>query len=130
MTIVWNPERMMTGKAEIDAEHQEWIRRFNEFEAAVLDAHRLESIQSILNFMVAYSNTHFAHEELLTEGLHTPAAEMNRAEHRQFRQKISDLQRYIAENSFSTVEVVALKIDLEEWLVHHMCEVDTHLWRD
>ena len=41
-----------------------------------------------------------------------------------------DLQRYIQENTITSVEVVGLKIDLEEWLVHHICNVDTHLWRD
>ena len=37
MAIKWNDEKMATGLPEIDSQHKEWIRRFNEFDDAVVN---------------------------------------------------------------------------------------------
>ena len=40
MTINWDAEKMTTGIGEIDEQHKEWIRRFNEFDDAVTSQRR------------------------------------------------------------------------------------------
>ncbi len=129
MAIEWNQAEMSTGMQQIDEEHQEWIRRFNEFDAAVIAGHGLETIQKTLEFMVNYAENHFIHEETLTADAHSAAAQLNQSEHERFREKIAYLRKWIGQDGASSVEVVSLKLDMEQWLVHHMREVDTKLWK-
>ena len=53
MQINWDPNKMATGVPEVDAQHQEWIRRYNEFDAAVSHGQGLEAVQSALDFLPA-----------------------------------------------------------------------------
>jgi len=127
MAIEWDYARMTTGLPGIDAEHQEWIRRFNEFDTAVTSGQGLETIQDTLNFLATYAETHFAHEEALAARHGSPVAALNRANHDQFRAQIQDIQAWIQQEGASLVEVVSLKIDMEQWLINHICKVDTQL---
>jgi hypothetical protein len=44
---------MATGVAELDAQHQEWIRRFDEFDEAVSQGKGIESVGGTLLFFSA-----------------------------------------------------------------------------
>lgn len=50
MAIKWDPQKMATGVPEVDAQHQEWIRRYNEFDEAVSQGKGLEVVRSTLDF--------------------------------------------------------------------------------
>lgn len=128
MAIIWDSNKMATGVAAIDAEHQEWIRRFNEFEAEIAEGRGLDSVQKMLDFMVEYAEKHFVHEEMLIGEIDTPEAKLNRTEHNDFRRKTNEMREWIYQNGVSAVEVVSLRMDLEAWLVHHICFVDAKVW--
>jgi hemerythrin-like metal-binding protein len=129
MPIVWDPETMTTGVAAIDEEHQEWIRRFNEFDAATASGLGLEAIQKTLDFMIEYAENHFSHEERLSKEIHTLEADANRREHQEFRSNIRYHQNWIKLTGATIVEVVGMKIELKDWLEHHICAVDRHVWQ-
>ena len=128
MTIQWDPAKMSTGLPVVDAEHQEWIRRFNEYESAITIGQGTDVIRELLDFMTEYSEQHFVHEEMLSVDVDSPAAKLNRAEHNKFRENMSEMKKWIRQNGVSTVEVISLKMDLEQWLVHHICYVDVQVW--
>jgi hypothetical protein len=44
MGIAWDPSKMATGVPAIDVEHQEWIRRYDEFAAAIGSGNGLASV--------------------------------------------------------------------------------------
>jgi|WetSurMetagenome_2_1015567.scaffolds.fasta_scaffold280190_2 hypothetical protein len=44
---------MATGVAKVDAQHQDWIRRFNEFDEAVSQGKGIESVSGTLLFFSA-----------------------------------------------------------------------------
>jgi hemerythrin len=119
---------MSTGMPIVDAEHQEWIRRFNDFEAAIQSGQGIEFVQQMLDFMAEYSEKHFVHEEILAGDVDTPEVKLNRQEHNIFRENISDIKDWIKQGGVTSVEVVSLKMDLEKWLVHHICFVDVQVW--
>ncbi len=127
MAIEWN-ESMSTGNQDIDEEHKEWVRRFNDFDASVMAGHGMETLQKTLEFMAEYAENHFVHEESLAWNLKSAAEELNRVEHERFREKIDYMRKWIRQDGASSVEVLSLKMDMEKWLVHHMCEVDVQLW--
>jgi hemerythrin len=120
---------MSTGMEAVDAEHQEWIRRYNEFDVAVAEGQGAEHIQQILEFMTEYAEKHFVHEEFLAGEAETSAIRLNRNEHNHFRENLQEIKDTIRQNGVSAVEVVSLKMDLEKWLVHHICDVDVQLWK-
>ena len=131
MSMKWDPDKMSTGLRVVDGEHQEWIRRYNEFDTAVGEGQGLSQIQHLLDFMSEYSDSHFVHEEMLAEVEgDAQAIEVNRSEHKKFRQNLREMKKWVAENGASSVEVMNLRIDLEEWIIHHICEVDTKIWAD
>jgi hemerythrin len=127
MTVKWDYAQMTTGLPEIDEEHKEWIRRFNEFDAAVAEGQGLEAIQHTLHFLAQYTETHFAHEEARMAQYNSPVAALNRAEHDRFRAKLYEIEAWIQREGTTLVEVVSLKIDMEQWLVNHICKVDVQL---
>ena len=127
MAIEWNDEKMATGFPEIDAQHKEWIRRINEFDDAVVNRKGQEAIQNTLDFLAQYSETHFAGEEALMAQRNSPVQEPNRAAHDEFRGKLAEIRTWAKNDSATSVEVIALKDALEEWLVNHICTVDVQL---
>ena len=58
-TIIWNPKTMATGVPVVDAQHQEWIRRYNEFDEAISQGKGMNVVQNTLDFFLAYADVHF-----------------------------------------------------------------------
>ena len=127
MAIEWNAERMATGLPEVDSQHQEWIRRFNKFDNAVVNRQGHNAIRSTLEFLTQYSETHFATEEASMARINSPALAPNHAAHDEFRRKIAELMAEVSREGVSMVEVMALELTLEEWLVNHICTIDVQL---
>ncbi len=44
MAIKWDPTKMATGYADVDAQHQEWIRRFNQFDESIQKARPISEL--------------------------------------------------------------------------------------
>jgi hemerythrin len=127
MTIKWVYKKMTTGLSEIDEQHKEWIRRFNEFDNAVINRKGQDAIQSAISFFAQYTETHFAREEACMTQYHCPAQAANRAAHDEFRAKLSEIKGWVEQEGATMVEVMALEQALEEWLVNHICAIDVQL---
>ena len=128
MPIVWKANKMSTGTPALDAGHREWIRCLNELERTILSGSEIQRIQKMFDFMVECAELNFAHEELLTNGLETPAARINGIKHDNFRDMARAMRKRLEDQNTSWMEIVSLEIGLEKWLVRHLCEVDAHLW--
>ena len=127
MAIEWNDEKMATGFSEIDAQHKEWIRRINEFDAAVVNRKGEEMIQNTLDFLTQYSETHFVEEEATMARLNSSVLEPNRAAHDEFRRKLAEIRAWVKNEAATSVEVIELTDALEKWLVNHICTIDVQL---
>jgi hemerythrin-like metal-binding protein len=127
MQINWDPKKMATGVPEVDAQHQEWIRRFNDFDAAVSQGKGLDVVRSTLDFFANYADTHFKLEEAAMDERHCLAAAANRAAHEQMRSILAGFKTYIKRQGISTVEVAALRMEMQEWLVKHILTIDIQL---
>ena len=127
MTIEWNYEKMTTGLLEIDDQHKEWIRQFNEFDNAVINRKGPDALQSTLSFLAQYTETHFALEEACMKQYDCPAQATNLAAHNEFRSKLAEIVAWVKQGEASTVEVLELKVALEDWLVNHIGTIDVQL---
>jgi len=127
MAIEWNYENMTTGSDEIDADHKEWIHRFNQFDAAIVNRQGIEAIVEALQYFALYTETHFPHEEQIMEALQSPSAQINKAEHNKFREKLNLIGTWVRSEGASLFEVIELKIELEHWLSDHIGKIDRQL---
>lgn len=127
MAIEWNHDLMTTGSDEIDADHKEWIKRFNQFDSAVVERKGLDVISDTLQYFSSYSETHFPHEEAIMDLYQCPTAAVNRAEHDAFRRKLGTMMSWIQTQGASIFEVIELKLEMENWLKNHICVIDASL---
>ena len=127
MSIQWDPVKMATGVAEVDAQHQEWIRRFNDFDEAVTQGKGIEAVGGTLTFFSAYAETHFYLEEARMSEKHCPAAEANRADHEQMRVLLAGMRDFMNTRGISIVDVDMLRMRMEDWLVRHIMTIDVQL---
>ncbi len=127
MPLEWDSERMETGQPLIDAQHREWIQRFNQFDAAILLGKGQEAVQETLGFLTKYAVIHFSTEEDLMARLKNPFLEENQRAHQEFREKLAEIRDWVVQAGISSVEVVALKMELEKWVDDHICTIDVHL---
>ena len=118
---------MTTGFPEIDAEHQELLRRFNQFHEAVKSHHGKEAVEKTLTFLTSYTATHFAHEEACMNRVHCRAAQTNKAAHDALRLEITKIKTRIASGGIQSLDVVQLEKILGDWLRSHICTVDVQL---
>lgn len=122
--IDWNPKTMATGMSVVDAQHQEWLRRYNNFDEAISQGRGLEAIKSTLDFFIAYTDIHFKFEEELMEKRHCPAASANHADHEQMRQMLNGFSK---NQAYSVNEIIGLKLRMKEWLLKHILTIDIQL---
>jgi hemerythrin-like metal-binding protein len=127
MAISWHQESMSTGVPEIDAEHKELLRRFNDFHEAVKNRHGKEALERTLTFLTAYTASHFTHEEACMSRLRCRAAEANKVAHDAMRGEIAKIKSRIASEGIQSLDVVQLERILGDWLRTHICTVDVQL---
>ncbi len=127
MPIKWDAGTMATDVPDVDAQHQEWIRRYNEFDAAVSEGKGLESVRNTLDFFANYADTHFALEEARMAERHCPTAEANRIAHEQMRRILAGFRTYVRQQGVSIIEVASLRKEMHDWLVNHILTIDIRL---
>lgn len=122
--ITWNPKTMATGMSVVDAQHQEWLRRYNKFDEAINQGKGLEAIKSTLDFFIAYTDFHFKFEEEVMDKKHCVAAPTNHADHEYMRQMLSEFAK---NQDHSVNEIIDLRLRMKEWLLKHILTVDIQL---
>ena len=127
MPIEWDDAKLGTGLPDIDEQHKEWLRRFNQFDAAVTSGKAADVIFSTLAFLVQYTETHFSHEEDRMQACACPALDENRRAHDQFRARLDEMLSWLEQTRPTSVEVVVLQQELDDWLTNHICTIDIKL---
>ena len=127
--IAWD-DTMTTGLPEIDVQHQEIIKKFNEFTEAV--AHGKGSDRDmagdILDFLQFYAAWHFEREEKCMAQYHCPAAQANKQAHAEFIDKFGRFYKQWQEAGMDFELVRAVYMELESWIVNHIRRIDTQLY--
>lgn len=127
MAIVWDETKYATGVPEIDAQHIEWLRRVNKFDDAVMNGRERELIYNTLAFLVEYSIQHFTLEESVMAKCHCPTLRENIAAHEKFSIRLDEILRQVELSGPSAYNAIAIKMELEQWLINHICTIDIGL---
>ena len=121
---------MMTGIPSVDIKHKEWVRQFNRLDISISEGRSKEYIHSLLMFMEDFAELHFRLEELNAEENNTPANLIHREEQERIRLILQALHEGIDRYGVASAEVAILKMDLEQWVQHHISHVDALLWAE
>jgi hemerythrin len=127
MAVEWNVS-MSTGLVDIDEEHKEWLRRFNEFDQALVSENNTDHMYVALRFFEIYTDFHFGHEEDRVLNKQSPDAKKNRLEHGLIKNLIKDLKQRIKQEGAGLVEVMELKLEMDRWLLDHISKTDVQLF--
>lgn len=125
--MIWK-ESLRIGVEEVDCQHEELFRRFNEFVKVVrgeddreVKAHK---IAETLEFMGTYVVDHFASEEELQKACNYPGYEAHRAIHERFKAEIAQFKTQFEADRYNEDLPMEFSGKLLTWLIHHVSNED------
>ena len=123
------PSELLTGVPDIDLQHRQWIRNYNEFAQAVEKGEDFAQVLSMLSFLMDYTDFHFFCEERKMNECGYPAAAEHKKQHRQMREQMSSIVEEYGKGGSSPEVGAAILSFLNEWLVKHIGSTDAALGR-
>jgi hemerythrin len=108
------------GNDEIDAQHQEWFRKINNF----LEATDVDSMARCEAQMYQYTRVHFKHEETLMRAVNYPELHEHIKKHQEMLAHINTMSAQIAD---FTIDRAKWRSFLSDWLLDHIANTDARL---
>lgn len=125
--MIWR-ESLKIGVAEVDRQHEELFRRFNEFIRVVRSEEnpkvKAEKISETLEFMGTYVVDHFASEEELQKACGYPNYEAHRQIHEHFKAEIARFKSQFEQDRYNEDLPMEFSGKLLTWLIHHVSDED------
>lgn len=108
------------GVEEIDAEHRKFFEYINSAVHALdlPDEEAVEKARSILNVLLTYASTHFAHEEEYMKKVGSQELMHQSVEHGRFKEKISSMIR--RQDELTKQDLGSIFIFMAKWLKGHI----------
>ena len=118
----WDQEKYTVGIAEIDEQHKKLVKLLNQLFDAMQAGKGNDVLSRILNDLVAYTKTHFAHEERMMQAANYPDFGPHKAEHEKLAQKAADLLAQFKSGKVT----ISLEVGrfLKDWLNNHILGID------
>jgi len=122
-TVQWTDD-LSVGVEVIDEQHKMLVKHLNDFAAAVASHQGPSAITSTLDFLIEYTQFHFAEEEKHMTWTNYPGLQQQITEHEAFRKTLANVEANFKEDG-ATYEL-ANDIDtlLVNWLLKHIRAVD------
>ena len=120
--MTWN-EKMSVGVAELDQDHKKLVTMLNQLFDAINSGHGKETLNKILDEMIAYAVTHFAHEEKFFAQTGYPETAAHKQEHEKFKRQALEVQQKCKNGANGTLSLEVMNF-LKNWLVNHIQGVD------
>lgn len=122
--IEWE-DKLSVSVDSIDEEHKVLIGLVNELNDAMLEGRGNEIMGHVLDELIKYTATHFAHEEQMMQERDYPDYVMHKTEHDLLVGAVVELQKkFEAGQSRISIEVMRF---LKEWLQTHILGTDMRL---
>lgn len=123
MAIEWN-EKLATGVVEIDEQHMELFRRFDNLLVACNEGKGKDEVTELLLFLDGYIKEHFAAEERLQLGCGYPEYPSHKEQHNRFVADVERLERQFRDEGATLPLVIQTNRTLVNWLIQHISNVD------
>ena len=116
----------MTGHADIDMQHQTMARMLHDLAQAAQQNAGSARCQQLFDQYVAFTRTHFQHEEQLMTESQFPLFQAHRDKHEKLLQQLSAMREALRED-----DPKSIASDAFEWLIVHIerndCELGSFL---
>lgn len=120
MSIIFD-DSLKTGNELIDSQHQELIARVNKLTDALATTKEKTVAVQTLDFLMDYTEFHFAAEEKLQEEKGYPELAAHKEIHKSFVQAVDDLRSMLEEEEGpSDAFVAAVNKNVVDWLKNHI----------
>ncbi|MFO1449651.1 MAG: Cache 3/Cache 2 fusion domain-containing protein [Opitutaceae bacterium] len=123
----YDPETMATGNETVDRQHQGLIEIINDIERAQLNQWPAARVAPLLDSLAAYTIDHFRDEERIMETTGCSAAKRNCKAHAALIDKYTAWRHEYDSKGQTNAQVRELHQFLTQWLVGHICRIDTCL---
>ena len=121
--IAWDDD-LLTGNAQVDMQHKKMFEMVSNLAKACEDGSDITRLQETLDFLVDYTNLHFADEEALQLEYGYPGYESQKNMHDGFKTTVGELvQRFKESGSSAELSQDVNKI-IVRWLVNHIQNED------
>lgn len=126
MAIEWR-EDLVTGNDEIDNQHKELFRRFNNLLNACNQGKGNEELRNLLLFLGEYVRSHFAMEERLQVRHNYPGYLAHKEEHESFINDLHSLESRVSSEGATVALVIKTNQIMVNWLIRHISRTDKEL---
>ncbi len=122
MAIISWKDCYATGISQFDEEHQNLVIQVNSLYEAIRAREADTRLAEIIPALVAYTETHFRHEEDLMQEHQYPDLNPHIQEHDELRSKVADFLAQLEQgNPDLPLQLFGF---LREWLLNHIVETD------
>lgn len=118
----WN-NQMSVGLQMFDTEHHKLVGMLNELYDAIMIGKGKEVLKPILDGLIEYTSTHFAHEEEQMNKYGFPELTTHRKEHQDLTKQVLQVQAKFNGGATSALSMEVLAF-LKNWLVNHIQGTD------
>lgn len=126
MFVVWN-EELATGNEEIDNQHKELFRRFNNLQLACKLDKGLDELSNLFTFLDEYVRSHFALEEQLQIAHDYPGYLKHKEEHDGFARNLMKLEEQLNTKGITSALLIQTNMAIANWLIRHFTWTDKDL---
>ena len=126
MFVVWN-EELATGNEEIDSQHKELFRRFNNLQSACKQGKGLDELSNLFTFLDEYVRSHFVLEELLQIAHDYPGYLKHKEEHDGFARNLRKLEEQLKTKGTTSALLNQTSMAIANWLTRHFTWTDKDL---
>ncbi len=127
MPFVWDENTMATGVPEIDAQHQELIRRLQRLLAALREGGTEQELADTLDFVGQYAAWHFNQEEACMQRGQCQVAVAARSAHKHFLEAFRELSARVKAEGPKMSLTIRAERELADWVRHHIIRLDTQI---
>jgi len=119
--VQWN-DALVTGHAEIDADHKKLVSYVNELHEALSKGKGKDVLGPILDKLIVYTRQHFAREEMVWAAGRYPQLATHKKQHADLLATVDDFKKqYDTGKILLTLEVMDF---LGDWLTKHILGSD------
>lgn len=116
--MTWT-EAMSVGVKALDDDHKKIVAMVNELHDGIMEGHRAQALEHVLDQLVKYTKSHFAREEELFQKTQYARAAEHKKEHDALLLRATELQSRLKEGGSSMLSLETMSF-LKNWLSHHI----------
>ena len=126
MLVVWE-EELATGNEELDNQHKELFRMFNNLQLACKLGKGQDEVLNLLTFLGEYVRSHFEMEEQLQIAHDYPDYLTHKEQHNEFIRNFRKLEDQLHAKGATNALLIQTNMTLVDWLIRHFTWTDKDL---